>query len=105
MSAGLEDPCLGRVTILLAAAVGGCTLSALAQIGQIMFSVLLVQWLGFLRSLIINTENQDKTVVSLRQGKQFDVGSKITCRSEKEEALRVSPQQCEACASSAAEVE
>lgn len=82
-SAGLDEPCLGRVTILLSAALGRCTLSVLAQTRQITFNVLLVLGLGFLRSLIINTEKQDRTVVSLRQGRQFDVGSKITCRSEK----------------------
>lgn len=82
-SAGLEEPCLSRMTILLSAALGRCSLSVLAQTGQITFKVLLVLGLGFLRSLIINTENQDRTVVSFRQGRQFDVGSKITCRSER----------------------
>lgn len=74
-----------------------------------MFSVLLVLGLSFLRSLIINTENQDRTVVSLGQGRQFDVGSKITCRSEKGRgspcvsATAAGP--CAARAGSAAEVE
>lgn len=71
------------MTVLLSAALGRCSLSVLAQTGQITFNVLLVLGLGFLRSLIINTENQDRTVVSFRQGRQFDVGSKITCRSER----------------------
>lgn len=48
-----------------------------------MFNVLLVLGLGFLRSLTINTENQDRTAVSLKQGRQWDVVSKIICRSEK----------------------
>lgn len=77
------QPCLSIVAVLLSAALGGCTLNVLAQTRQIMFNVLLVLRLGFLRSLIINTENQDRTVVSLRQGRQSDVVSGITCRSEK----------------------
>lgn len=82
-SAGLEEPFLGGVTIQLSAALGGCALSVLAQIRQITSNVLLVPGLGFLGSLIINTEKQVRTVVSLRQGRQFDVGSKIACRSDK----------------------
>lgn len=77
------QPCLSIVAVLLSAALGGCTLNVLAQTRQIMFNVLLVLRLDFLRSLIINTENQDRTVVSLRQGRQLDVVSGITCRSEK----------------------
>lgn len=96
------------MAILLSAALGGYTLSVLAQTRQIVFNVLLVLGLGFLRSLIINTENQDRTVVRLRQGRQFDVGSKITCRSEKGRgSLCVSTTAtgpCAAHAGSAAEV-
>lgn len=71
------------LAVLLSAAQGGCTLNVLAPIGQIMPNVLLVLGLGFLRSRIVSTENQDRSVVSLRQGRQLDVVSKITCRTEK----------------------
>lgn len=77
------QPCLSIVAVLLSAALGGCTLNVLVQTRQIMFNVLLVLRPGFLRSLIINTENQDRTVVSLRQSRQLDGVSEITCRSEK----------------------
>lgn len=68
---------------MLSTELGGCTLSVVTQTGQIMFNVLLVLGLGVLRSHVMSTENQDSTVVSLEQGRQFDVGSKIPCRSDK----------------------
>lgn len=76
-SAGLEEPCLGRVDVLLSAALRGCFLTALVQAVHTMFNVLLVLGLGF---LVINTEDLGKDVVSLRQ---FAEDSKIACRSER----------------------
>lgn len=98
------QPCPCIVAVLLCS-TGGCTLNVLAQI---MFNVLLVLALGFLRSQTINTENQDRTAVSLRQGRQLDVVSEIIAGMRKGEALPVSAAAvgpCAALASSAAEVD
>lgn len=63
--------------------------------------------LGFLRNMTINTDHQDRTVVSLRQGRQWMWSAKSPAGGRKGEAVPVSAAAagpCAALASSAAEV-